>query len=136
MKKLWLALCLVVLGFAPAQAQTVGPTNSILCNKMAYVAVGSTGNQQIVAAVTGQRIFICGWHVTNTGTSGTWAMNTGTGSNCGSSTTALTPAQNVTSSAPSADHIDFASIQTPQSVALCVNPSVNTIAAQVFYSQF
>ena len=48
----------------------------------------------------------------------------------------LIPAQNVSSNAPSADHIDFASLQTGISQALCLNPSVNTISGLIYFNQF
>ena len=138
MRKQWLlALVLFLLpSLAFAQSGTVGPTNQIYCNKVATLATGSTGDQQVIAAVTGQLVFICGWHITNTGASGTFAFDYGTGSNCGTGKVAVIPAQNVTSNAPSADHTGTAYYNTIASQAFCVNPSVNTIAGVIFYAQF
>lgn len=136
MRKLIAAL-FILFGLAgAASAQAVGPTNQIFCNKVATLAVGPTTITQIIAAATGQAINICGWHVTNTGATGTFSFQYGTGSNCGTGTQTLIPALNVTSTAPSSDHIDFAQFGTPISNALCVTPSVATISVVVYYAQF
>ena len=120
----------------PVWAQTTGgPPNQIICNKIASFS-GVSVATQMVAAATGQVIFVCGWHVTNTAGSGTFQFSTGTGSACGTGTVNVTPALNVTSSAPSADHIDYATVSSGVSGAFCVTPSVTTISGLIFYSQF
>lgn len=140
MKKLRLTIGLLAalsLSFlAPVHAQQVGPTNQIFCNKTANLAVGPTGLTQVIPGVVGQTISVCGWHVTNTAATGTFSFSYGTGSNCGTGTTTILPPTNVTSSAPSADHIDFAQIGLPTGNAFCVNPSVATISVFVYYAQF
>ena len=146
MKKFWsflaavgfltLALALFITNDRPLAQGQVGPINQVICNKTANLPVGSTGLTQMIAAVTGQTIFICGWHVTNTAASGTFLFAQGTGSNCGTGGITILPATNVTNAAPSADHIDYAVISTLPSAAFCINPSVNTISALIFYSQF
>jgi hypothetical protein len=129
---------LVVLTSASASAQPtiIGPAQTAICNKIATLAVGPTTITQVIAGVAGQSIFICGWHVTNTGATGTFSISIGTGSNCGTGTVVVVPAVNVTSTAPSADHIDYASQQVPAGNALCVTPSVATISFVFWYSQF
>lgn len=119
-----------------AQPTILGPANAIICNLAPQVAVGVTGVTQIVAAVAGQRVFTCGWHVTNTASAGTFQISMGTGSNCGTNNVVLTPVLNVSNTAPSTDHIDFVIFQTGQGQALCFNPSVATIAALVYAAQF
>lgn len=119
-----------------ASAQAIGPTNQIFCNKVATLAVGPSSITQIIAANAGQTISVCGWHVTNTAASGTFSFQYGTGSNCGTGTTTIIPALNVTSSAPSSDHLDYAQIGVPISNAFCVTPSVATIAVVIYYAQF
>jgi hypothetical protein len=138
MKKLLLALglCSLLSSSALAQGVIVGPGQQVLCTGIAGLPAGSTGLQQVVAASTGKSIFICGWHVTNTASSGTFAISYGTGSNCGTGTVTIVPAQNVNSTAPSADHIDYAVGSIPQSNALCLNFSVATIAGIIYYNQF
>jgi hypothetical protein len=119
-----------------AQGPIVGPGQPILCTKVAAIPAGGTGLTQIVAGVVGQSISVCGWHITNTASSGTFAFSTGTGSNCGTGTVTPIPAQNVNSTAPSSDHIDYVTLTLPQGNALCVNFSVTTIAGIVYYTQF
>lgn len=117
----------------PLHAQ-VGPPNQIQCNSLGTLAAGPTSITQIIAASSGKTVSICGWHVTNTGASGTFSFQYGTGTNCATGTTTFIPAVNVTSSAPSADHIEFAQISIPLSNAVCITPSVATISAIIFYT--
>lgn len=134
-----LAALIFLFGLASAalaQGSIVGPGQQVLCPSVATLAAGPTTITQMVAAVTGKTIYICGWHVTNTGATGTFSFQSGTGSNCGTGTATVVPAANVTSTAPSADHIDYASITFPLSAALCITPSVATISAIVYYNQF
>lgn len=127
---LWLALSSAALA-----ENVVGPSNQILCNKVANVAVGVATATQIVAGIAGQSIFICGWQVTNTGATGTFNFTYGTGSTCTSPTTLVTT-QNITSTAPSTYNVGIAQMQVPAGSTLCVTPSVATIATTLFYSQF
>ena len=120
----------------PTLAQTTGgPPNQIICNKVASFS-GVAVSTQLVAAITGQSIFVCGWHVTNTAGSGTFQFTTGTGTACATGSANVTPALNVTSSAPSADHVDYATISSSMGNAFCVIPSVTTLSGLIFYSQF
>ena len=114
---------------------TGGPPNQIICNKIASFS-GVSVSTQLVALISGQSVFICGWHVTNTAAAGTFQFTYGTGAACITGPNNITPALNVTSSAPSADHIDYATVSTAMGNALCVTPSVTTISGLVFYSQF
>ena len=120
----------------PTHAQGVGPTNQIVCNKVATLTAGPVVITQVIAAVAGQSVNLCGWHVTNTGATGNFSLSYGTGSNCGTGTTVVIPAMNVTSTAPSADHAQLAYFTTPAANALCITPSVATISAVIFYAQF
>ena len=141
MKKLLFALALAALcGPASAQGPIVGPGQYVLCTGAATLPVGFTTITQLIAAKTGTSIFICGWHITNTGAAGSLTFSIGSGSNCGTGTAVVVPAINVTSSAPSADHIDYASLQiSPQSgvaQALCATATVATISVVVWFNQF
>ena len=126
---LWLACA------APAFAEnTVGPSNQVLCNKQA-ILIGTGAAAQIVAAVTGQSIFICGWHVTNTAASGSFQFTFGTGSTC-TTPTSVTGVFSVSNTAPSADHITAAWTNGGAGQTLCLNATVTTVTGEVFYSQF
>jgi len=130
-----LVLC-YCLGFGPARAEnTVGPTNAVLCNKVANVAVGVATVTQVVAGIPGQSIFVCGYQITNTGAAGTFSLTFGTGATCTTPTTLITP-QNVTSTAPATYNVGVAQMQTAAGAFLCIIPSVATIATTVWFSQF
>ena len=142
MRKLLFALALAALcGPASAQGPIVGPGQYVLCTGAATLAVGPTTITQIIPisgsnAGTNKSIFICGWHITNTGTTGTFSISVGSGANCGGSPTTIIPAVNVTSTAPSADHIEYAWTQVPAGQSVCITPSVATISAVMWFSQF
>ena len=124
-------------GLAAAQG-VIGPANQVICNKVVTFSSISTLTQ-LVAPVTGQAIFICGWHVTNTSaTAASFVITTGTQTTnpCDTGTVTITPALSVLNSAPSADHIDYAVGQSKLSQALCVLPSSTTLAGLIYYSQF
>jgi hypothetical protein len=122
----------------PTEAQ-VGPPNQILCNKGIINTANPVALTQIVAGVPGQAIAVCGWHATTTvtATNSTFQLEYGTGTNCGTNTTSLTPAINVASTAPSADHVDFAHLGLPAGASLCLITAGTTpnIELLVYVSQ-
>jgi hypothetical protein len=140
MNKLLFALGLI-LWASLGQAQ-VGPINPILCNLTAQqtlTGTGSTVTTSLVSANAAFRYNICGWHVTESGTTaGTFQLEYGTqGGPCTSPTT-LTPGFSVTNTAPSSDHPSYASMSTPTNVQLCVvttGAGTSTLQILVFYSQ-
>ena len=143
MRRLLYALLVVLTSASPALAQPtiIGPAQTTICNKVATLAVGPTTITQVippgaVATPASQSIFICGWHITNTGATGTITLTIGSGLNCVTNPVVIIPAVNVTSTAPSADHIDYASQQIPAGNTLCVTSSVATISYVFWYSQF
>jgi hypothetical protein len=139
--KLLLALLYLCLSSVVAWAEnTVGPTNNVICNKFAQATISSAATTSLIAGVAGQSIFICGWHVTTTQTATfpTFQFEYGTqGGPCGTPT-AVTPAFNVTNTAPSSDHISIATIQAPVASQFCVVSGATTtnLAIEVYYSQF
>lgn len=118
------------------KAQVVGPVNQVFCNQIGTLTSNNIVTTQVVSGTANQTIYVCGWHITNTGASGTWAIVTGTGTNCGTGQVTTIPGQNVTSNAPSADHIDYAQFSLPAGNALCITPSVNTIAGVIYFAKF
>lgn len=128
-------------GKVKAQPTAVGPANAILCNNSA-IFIGSVTLAQIVGPPTGPgtnpnaRIYLCGWHITNTGATGTFDLEYGTGTNCGANTVNLTGVLNVTSTAPSADHTDFATTNSPQAGEICQISSATAVTGVIWYSQF
>ena len=108
-------------------------SSNINCTSV-YTFSGINATTQVIAPATGKLINFCGWHVTNTAGAGTFSLTFGTGATCGTGTVNITPALNVTSSAPSADHEQSAFISSAQGAGLCVSPSVTTISGVLYYS--
>lgn len=135
MKKLLLALGFVLSLCVSVQSQptVIGPANAILCNKTANFT-GTAAAAQIVAGVTGQIVAICGWSVTNTAAAGTVVFNTGTGSNCGTNTAAISPTISVSTNSVT-DHSTFASQNVVAGNAICQTATA-TITGVLYYSQF
>lgn len=137
MKKLALGLLALFLAFSPARdldAQGIGPTATILCNKSATFT-GTGAAATVITGTTGTIISVCGWHVTNTAATGGFAISTGTTATCGTGTVAITPTLSVTNTAPSSDHIDFAIFSATQGANVCVNATLTTVTGVLWYSQ-
>jgi hypothetical protein len=147
-RKLLLALGLLALAFIPgaeAQGPIVGPGQPILCPFSFQTNVTSATTTQLIAGNTSQRIYICGWHVTSIlATSTTFQFTYGTGATCTTANTGnLTPPFNVTSTAPSADHGTYASLQVPPTgnptganVCMVTGTGTTGTAVIVYYSIF
>lgn len=151
MKKLLLALALALAPCAAyAQGGLIGPPNQILCNKTAVLSPTSVNSVfSLVPAVTGKNIFVCGWHFTTQSAATTQSFmliqgpqagnpcGAGTGSSAMTSQT-LTPSISVSGTAPSADHIDYATISTSlTNQQLCVGVQNGTnLSGIVYFSQF
>ena len=109
----------------PAKAQ-VGPPNQVLCSTSATFT-GTGAAASVITAGASQRVYLCGWHITNTAATGTFAITTGTGTNCGTGTVTVTPSMSVTSTAPTTDHIEFATFNSALGGSFCVNATVTTV---------
>jgi hypothetical protein len=120
MKRLLLSAVAALALCGAAKAQ-IGPPNQVQCNQ--FVSFTGTGAAALImTGAAGKTIFICGWHVTSTSnTTTTFQLTAGTGATCGTGTITVTPALNVTITAPSADHIDFASLSYAGPNNICVN---------------
>ena len=120
-----------------AQAQTqMGAPNLIVCNKTATFT-GTAANAVLVAAAANKITNICGWHVTtSSATAVTFTLSYGTQTTnpCDTGNTALTSSINITSAAPSNDHLQEAFTNTGVNTQLCVNAPV-TVFGQVYYTQ-
>ena len=139
MRKLVAALSLsLALCAAPARAEnTIGPTNQVLCSQLATQASSIASLQTLVAGVTGKTIFICGWHVTSSAaTVSTFQLSYGTGTNCGTTNTNITPAYNIINTAPSTDHVSIATLNIPVGTNLCIISSTTSLQIGVWYGQY
>jgi hypothetical protein len=136
-------LWLVCAAPAFAQGTIVGPGNIITCTQMVSVTLTGTGSSvttSLLNGATGKIVAVCGWHVTESGTTaGTFQLEYGTQGGPCSSPTTMTPGFSVSSTAPATDHIDFASMSTPASAQLCVvttGASTSTLQIGVYVSQY
>lgn len=143
MRKFFLLLALALSALIPgaqAQGPIVGPGQPILCPFVAQASPVTATTTSLVNGVAGKIIVICGWHVTSTqSTSTTFQFQYGVqGGPCGATTVNLTPAFSVTSTAPSADHIDYGTMQAPAGQQVCVATTGTTVAQAIliYYSQF
>ncbi len=143
MRKFGLALSfLASLGLSlwawtlPIHAQ-IGPGNQVMCNQLVFQTASTASLATILAGVAGKTTFICGWHVTNSaGTVSTFQLSSGTGTNCATTNTNITPAFNVTSSAPSTDHVEFAMLSLVPGNNLCIISSGTTLQPAIWVGQF
>jgi hypothetical protein len=136
MKKLLLSAvaALALCGAASAQGALVGPPNQLMCNQ--FVQVTGTGAEvTFIPGVAGKITVLCGWHFTSTAAgSTTFQLFFGSAANCGGGTS-ITPPMNVTSTAPSVDHTDFAVLSYAALNNICVT-APTTMTGGLWYAQF
>jgi len=134
MKKLLLLLGLFLS--TGAQAQQVGPP-PLYCNQSFQVSAGATAITQIVAAVAGRAIHICGYDINAGAAAGTFQLSTGTGANCGTGTTSITPAFSLAINGVLSARNTTVWYSTPQGNALCYTiTGTGPVQALVSYGQY
>lgn len=131
----FVALFVALFAFARAQNNPVGPGQVIMCPNVAALTP-ATSASTMIALSAGKAVSICGWHVTNSASTGTFSISYGTGSACGTGNVVIVPTQSITSSAPDVDHLPTAFFSTPAGQSVCLTPSATSIAAVVYYNQF
>lgn len=136
MRKLLLSALLVLLSVAGAWAQSVGPA-PILCNKVYQVAQGATALTKIVTGTSTTSISLCGWAVNAGAAAGTAQLEYGTGTNCGTGTTALTPAVSLGVNGSYVDHTVYVAQSLPQNTDLClVTTGTGPVQIMIYYGQY
>lgn len=130
-KLLSLAICLNMASLG-AHSQSVS-----ICNQTAVYDSSASGNTQLVPAIAQTKIYICGYTLFAAGTSNV-GLTAGTGSNCGTSNSKLTPYYEFTSSTGMSDQSNnYRGLSTPASQALCLYSSATSpVQAIVYYAQF
>jgi len=129
-------LALTLLCAGPAKPEVIGTQNQVFCNQLVFQSASVASLQTILAGQVGKTIFVCGWHVTATTTGGTFQLSQGTGTNCVTTNTNLTPAYSVSSSAPATDHISAASISIPAGNNLCITSSNTNLQIGIWIGQY
>lgn len=117
-----------------ASAQTVGPP-PILCNQSFEVSQAATALTKIVSNVSGKQISFCGWAFNSGAATSAAQLEYGSGTNCGTSTTALTPSIALGINGAYVDHSTYASLSLAQGTDLClVTTGTGPAAVTVYYS--
>lgn len=128
---------------APANAQLAGAVSSgnqvgiVQADNQAIINMSTATTTQIVALTSSQNIYVGAWNVVAAGT-GTIKLVYGTGSNCGTGTTDLTPAYSLVAQAGLAQGTGLGVIyKVPASQALCVTTSAAVgMQGTVSYTKF
>jgi len=123
--------------------QTGGSTGGltqpfIQCNLSATYDAATSGATQMVALAASQSIYVCGFSITVGGTATNVKLVYGTGSNCATGTTNMTPAFQLAINGGIVDGAPFwRGLKTASANALCINASAaNAVQAIVYYAQF
>jgi hypothetical protein len=135
-----LAVALALALAAKAQAQDIGPPNTVACNKVFQGTVPTTLTQ-VVAALSGPNagaaIYICGYAFNAGSAAGTAELETGTGTNCATGTTALTPAWALGVNGVFINRGSYAGEITPGGSALCwISTGTGPVVGTIYFSQF
>lgn len=124
---------------AQYQGMNVGGnlTGLITCNAVAKYDASTSGSTQLVALQSGQTIRICGYTFLAAGTVNVKLVY-GTGSNCVTSPSDITPAYQLVAQAGLVDREqNWQGLATAASNALCINASgAVAVQALVYYTQF
>ena len=116
----------ISVSFSPVQADVLtnvagvgDPCKNPAAGTTSVAVSGVTTLAQQVALSAGKQIYVCQF-TASVGTTGTVQLEYGTGTNCGTGTTALTGAVNVAANTPVSIGWGGAVVTTPASNALCL----------------
>lgn len=104
-----------------ARGQSVGAA-PLVCNKTVQVSQGAVALTRIIAA-NGATISLCGFAYNTGAAAGSMQLSTGTGSNCGTGTVAITPAFALGINGVLVDHVEFAHFSAPPGNDVCLTTS-------------
>ncbi len=106
------------------------------CDNSVVYDAATSGSTQLVAAVTGKTVYLCGFVIFSAGTANV-KLQHGTGTACGTGTTALTPAFQLTAqTGASYGNGEGVVAKTASGNALCMNSSAAVaVQALVTYTQ-
>lgn len=112
-------------------------TEVISCAQSAIYDTNTSGSTQLVGALGGKIIYVCGYSLFSAGGVNV-NLQYGTGSNCGTGTTKITPAYQLTAQTGLVDGSPYyRGLATTASQQLCLNTSAGVaVQAIVYYTQF
>lgn len=139
MKRLAVALGLLLglSAIASAQVPNAPPGPPVQCGNSVVYGASTSGSTQLVAAITGRRIYVCGYTITAGGTVNVKLIG-GTGAACVTDSADLTPAYPLIVNGGIVDGAPFFRGLGPVlSAALCINTSgAVAVQAVVYYGQY
>ena len=136
-------VCLIAALSRASHATQIGPPNPALfagCNQSAQYDASTNGATKIVSSNATQSIYPCGFVILQSANSVNVDFVYGTGTNCGTGTTKITPAFQLTTSVGGV--VDHLPVYTglpiaPPSNDVCINVSAgDPVQAIFYYAQF
>lgn len=129
------AALFILIGLASAaSAQVPAGPNPIYCNQRFQVSQGAVALTKIVTNVSGKQITYCGWALNAGAATGTAQLQFGSGTNCGTGTTALTPAISLGINGTYVDHPPIGGFSLSRGIDLClVTTGTGPMQVTVYY---
>lgn len=117
-------------------AALVGPAHALDCTQSTFYDASTSGATKLISGIATQRVFICGYTLVGGGTA-TVKFETGTGTNCATNETAITPAYTMVSGTVIPDNPGvFAGLVAGPALDFCIKTSAGVaIQALIYYKQ-
>lgn len=138
MNRILTALALLIFAALPAAAQGVSPNQMFGCNQSVQYDASTSGSTKLLTGVANKGIWVCGWNVLPAGTVSVQFVY-GTGVNCGTGQTAITPAFQLTAQIPEIDHLPvytgITAVPVSKDVCILTNAGV-AVQAILYFTSF
>jgi hypothetical protein len=132
----FLALALLLGLLAPGHVAAQGTTTQRTCGKSVIYDASTNGATRLVVS-TGTAIFVCGFNFASSSGAVNVSLIYGTGTNCGTGTTKITPAYQwgtVTGISGIADNSSvFRGLEAPPGNDLCINTTAGSAVQAIVY---
>lgn len=131
--------CVTVIGETAITALASGAdTKVVMCDKHAFYDASDNGKKTVVAGTSSKKTYICGFILATGGTATNLSLTSGTGSDCVTTSTAITPAYQLLANQRVGALGSFWTglITLANADNLCVNASAgNAHQVEIFYTQ-
>ncbi len=137
-KKLLLATAAFLSMSGSVHAQTIGPPNAVLCNRVTVSAANlAAGTSTLVAGVAGQQIAVCGF-VAASGVSTAGSIQlTFSAVGCTTNANPITPVMGMPANTTISEQSPYAMVMGPVGLSLCaVAAGTTTMQTSASWSQF
>lgn len=127
---------LAAVGAALLVAPAAKADGGIACDRAAIYDASTNGATKLITGATKTKVYICGFVMFGGGTANV-SLKTGTGTNCGTGTAALTPAFNLVAQAKVDDQSAYwRGLVADIATDVCINTSAGVaVQAIVYYTQ-